>query len=83
MSNHYSAANLMFPGDDARLDLTDLWVFPAVDAGQTVIVIDVNPFTTGMSAMPPFLMDRISTPTGSTGSTSTGTATRWPRPRSR
>ena len=56
MSNHYSAANLKFPGDDARLDLTDLWVFPAVDAGQTVIVIDVNPFTTGMSAMPPFLM---------------------------
>jgi hypothetical protein len=56
MSNHYSAANLKFPGDDARLDFTDLWVFPAVDPGQTVIVIDVNPFTTGMSAMPPFLM---------------------------
>jgi hypothetical protein len=30
MSNHYSAANLEFPGDDARLDFTDLWVFPAV-----------------------------------------------------
>ena len=56
MSNHYSAANLKFPGDDARLDFTDLWVFPAVDAGKTVIVIDVNPFTSGMSAMPPFLM---------------------------
>ena len=56
MSNHYSAANLKFPGDDARLDLTDLWVFPAADAGKTVIVIDVNPFTSGMSAMPPFLM---------------------------
>ncbi len=25
MSNHYSAANLKFPGDDARLDLTDLY----------------------------------------------------------
>ena len=24
MSNHYSAANLRFPGDDARLDFTDL-----------------------------------------------------------
>jgi hypothetical protein len=23
MSNHYSAADLRFPGDDARLDLTD------------------------------------------------------------
>ena len=56
MSNHYSAANLKFPGDDARLDSTDLWVFPATDPGKTVIVIDVNPFATGMSAMPPFLM---------------------------
>lgn len=26
MSNHFSAANLKFPGDDARLDLTDLYV---------------------------------------------------------
>ena len=51
MSNHYSAANLQFPGDDARLDFTDLWVFPAIDPGKTVVVIDVNPFATGMSAM--------------------------------
>ena len=29
MSNHFSAANLKFPGDDARLDLTDLYVFRA------------------------------------------------------
>jgi Domain of unknown function (DUF4331) len=56
MSNHYSAANLRFPGDDARLDLTDLYVFPAADPGKTVVIIDVNPFATGMSAMPPFLM---------------------------
>ncbi len=26
MSNHFSAATLSFPGDDARLDLTDLYV---------------------------------------------------------
>jgi hypothetical protein len=57
MSNHYSAANLKFPGDDARLDLTDLFVFPSPDdPGETVLIIDVNPYTTGMSAMPPFLM---------------------------
>jgi hypothetical protein len=57
MSNHYSAANLRFPGDDARLDLTDLYVFSAPgDPGSTVLIINVNPFTTGMSAMPPFLM---------------------------
>jgi Domain of unknown function (DUF4331) len=57
MSNHYSAANLRFPGDDARLDLTDLFVFASPDdPGTTVLIIDLNPYTTGMSAMPPFLM---------------------------
>lgn len=57
MSNHYSAANLRFPGDDARLDFTDIYAFqPPGDAGQTTLIIDVNPYTTGISAMPPFLM---------------------------
>lgn len=57
MSNHYSAANLRFPGDDARLDFTDLFVFASPDdPGKTVLIIDLNPYTTGMSAMPPFLM---------------------------
>jgi hypothetical protein len=57
MSNHYSAANLRFPGDDARLDLTDLYAFQAPgDAAKTILIINVNPYTTGMSAMPPFLM---------------------------
>ena len=27
MSNHFSAAMLKFPGDDPRLDLTDVFVF--------------------------------------------------------
>jgi hypothetical protein len=56
MSNHYSAANLKFPGDDARLDLTDLFVFGSSEPGTTTLIIDANPYTTGMSAMPPFLM---------------------------
>jgi hypothetical protein len=57
VSNHYSAANLKFPGDDARLDFTDLFVFESPDdPGKTVLIIDFNPYTTGMSAMPPFLM---------------------------
>ncbi|MFD3925454.1 DUF4331 family protein [Streptomyces sp. NPDC058614] len=57
MSNHFSAAYLRFPGNDARLDLTDLYAFQASgDTGGTVLIIDVNPFTTGMSATPPFLM---------------------------
>jgi hypothetical protein len=57
MSNHFSAANLKFPGDDARLDLTDLYVFPAPDdRDKTVLIIDANPFWSGMSTFPPFLM---------------------------
>jgi len=50
MSNHFSADNLKFPGDDRRLDLTDLLVFTsAEDPHKTVIVIDSNP----TSAPPP------------------------------
>jgi hypothetical protein len=56
VSNHYSAANLKFPGDDARLDLTDLYVFPSPqDRNKTVLIIDANPFWSGMSGVPPFL----------------------------
>lgn len=58
MSNHFSAAYLQFPGDDARLDLTDLFVFTArASPGRTVLIIDVNPFMAGMNALPPFLMN--------------------------
>ena len=34
MSNHFSAAYLQFPGDDARLDLTDLFVFTNPDPAR-------------------------------------------------
>ena len=48
MSNHFSAANLKSPGDDARLDLTDLFVFEAPDhPGRTVLIMDSNPFMKG------------------------------------
>jgi Domain of unknown function (DUF4331) len=48
MSNHFSAAMLKFPGDDARLDLTDLFVFASPEnPGKTVLILDVNPFMTG------------------------------------
>jgi hypothetical protein len=53
MSNHFSAANLKFPGDDARLDLTDLFVFQApADPAKIVLIIDVNPFMTGSEFHP-------------------------------
>jgi len=53
MSNHFSADNLKFPGDDARLDLTELYVFQAPgDHGKTALIIDVNPFMTGPAFHP-------------------------------
>ena len=48
MSNHFSAANLKHPGGDARLDLTDLFVFAAPDSpDRTVLIMNSNPFTKG------------------------------------
>jgi Domain of unknown function (DUF4331) len=45
MSNHFSAANLKSPGDDPRLDLTDVFAFqPSPDSGKTVLIMDANPF---------------------------------------
>jgi hypothetical protein len=53
MSNHFSAANLKFPGDDARLDLTDLFLFAAPDdPNKTVLIMDSNPFTMGKEFHP-------------------------------
>jgi hypothetical protein len=53
MSNHFSAAMLKFPGDDARLDLTDLYVFASPQhPGRTVLILDVNPFMTGADFHP-------------------------------
>src|SRR5256885_769398 len=50
MSNHFSADNLKFPGDDRRLDLTDVFVFSSPDGPDTtVLVMDSNP----TSAPPP------------------------------
>ena len=51
--NHFSAANLKFPGDDARLDLTDLFLFGSPeDRDKTVLILDVNPFMTGSEFHP-------------------------------
>src|ERR1700723_3079193 len=50
MSNHFSADNLKFPGDDRRLDLTDVFAFTSADdPGTTVVIMDSNP----TSAPPP------------------------------
>src|SRR4029077_5891754 len=53
MSNHFSAAMLKFPADDARLDLTDMFIFASPEnAGKTVLIFDVNPFMTGADFNP-------------------------------
>jgi Domain of unknown function (DUF4331) len=53
MSNHFSAAMLKFPAGDARLDLTDVYVFPSPEVpGKTVLIVDVNPFMTGADFHP-------------------------------
>src|SRR6476660_1775244 len=53
MSNHFSAANLKHPGDDPRLDLTDLFVFVAPDdPDRTVLIMDANPFMKGTEFHP-------------------------------
>src|ERR1700730_15849040 len=50
MSNHFSADKLKFPGDDRRLDLTDVFAFQSPDdPDKTVLIIDSNP----TSAPPP------------------------------
>jgi hypothetical protein len=57
MSNHFSADNIKFPGDDRRLDFTDLFVFESTaDRDKTVLIMDSNP----TSAPPPI-------PPGTTG----------------
>jgi hypothetical protein len=44
MSNHFSADELRFPGDDTRLDLTDVFAFTSREnPGRTVLIIDSNP----------------------------------------
>lgn len=53
MSNHFSAANLKFPGDDARLDFCDLFVFQSRgDNDKTVLIMDSDPFLTGSEFHP-------------------------------
>ena len=54
MSNHFSADNLKFPGDDTRLDPTDEYAFrSAENPGTTVLIIDSNPAVRPPVELPP------------------------------
>ncbi|MFF2656186.1 DUF4331 family protein [Kitasatospora sp. NPDC058032] len=61
MSHHLSGPNLRSPRGDARLDLTDLFAFPAADApGRTVLIMNVNPYApTGGTEFHPDAVYRI------------------------
>lgn len=44
MSHHYSGPEFGFPHGDARLNLTDLYVFPKPDgAGKSILIMNVHP----------------------------------------
>jgi hypothetical protein len=43
MSHHYSGPDFSFPRGDARLDLTDLYVFPAPgNVGKSILIMNVH-----------------------------------------
>jgi hypothetical protein len=53
MSNHFSADNLGYPGDDTRLDLTDVFAFKSdEEQAKTVLIIDSNPTITPPDGLP-------------------------------
>jgi|ERR1700729_1975387 len=44
MSHHYSGPDFAFPNKDARLNFTDLYVFPkAGDGSKSILIMDVHP----------------------------------------
>jgi hypothetical protein len=46
MSHHYSGPNLGFPNGDARLNFTDLYVFPKPgDGSKSILIMNVHPST--------------------------------------
>ncbi|MEV7023803.1 DUF4331 family protein [Kitasatospora sp. NPDC093558] len=51
MSHHLSGPNLRSPRGDARLDLTDVFAFPAAGApDRTVLIMNVNPYAPTQAA---------------------------------
>jgi Domain of unknown function (DUF4331) len=64
MSHHYSGPNGGFPRGDARLDLTDLYIFPTPgDVGKSTLIMNVHPAFSLIPSAPttaePFSPDAI------------------------
>jgi hypothetical protein len=64
MSHHYSGPDFGFPHGDARLDLTDLYVFPKPgDADKSILIMNVHPSAIvdppGFTTCEPFAPDAL------------------------
>jgi hypothetical protein len=64
MSHHYSGPDFGFPHGDARLDLTDLYVFPKPgNAGKSILIMNVHPSASvnppGFTVAEPFGPDAL------------------------
>ena len=61
MSHHFSGPNLAFPNADARLNFTDLYVFPkAGDNSKSVLILNAHP-SIGVNPAGPTRSDPFST----------------------
>src|SRR5712675_1986579 len=64
MSHHYSGPDFSFPHGDARLDFTDLYVFPKPgDATKSILIMNVHPSAgenpAGPTTTEPFAPDAL------------------------
>ena len=64
MSHHYSGPNFGFPRGDARLDFTDLYVFPKPgNASKSILVMNVHPSAVvnppGLTTAEPFAPEAL------------------------
>jgi hypothetical protein len=61
MSHHYSGPNFAFPNGDARLNFTDLFVFPkAGDGSKSILILNAHP-SVGVNPQGPTRTDPFST----------------------
>jgi hypothetical protein len=64
MSHHYTGPDFSFPRGDARVDLTDLYVFPKPgDSGKSIVIMDMHPSSgfnpPGPTATEPFAPEAL------------------------
>jgi hypothetical protein len=61
MSHHYSGPNFAFPNGDARLNCTDLYIFPKPgDGGKTILIMNSHP-SVGVNPQGPTTTDPFAT----------------------